>query len=66
MLYRELKERRPDALRRLIFMTGHVEDPEYAPFLRETSAPVLAKPFTPESLRQAVQRLPGTVKGAHA
>ena len=55
-LCRELKERWPDIAGRLIFMTGHAEDPEYARFLRETGAPVLAKPFTPESLRQAVQQ----------
>lgn len=54
--YRELKQRRPDALPRLIFMTGHADHPEYASFLKETRVPVLAKPFTPEDLRQAVQR----------
>ena len=54
--YRELRHRWPAALPRLIFMTGHAEDPVYGRFLRETGVPVLAKPFTPESLRQAVQR----------
>jgi len=54
--YREVKQRWPAALPRLIFMTGSAEDPESARFLRETGVPVLAKPFTPESLRQAVQR----------
>ena len=54
--YRELKQRWPAALPRLIFMTGHAEDPDYARFIRETGVPVLAKPFTPERLRQAVQQ----------
>ncbi len=56
MFYRELKQRRPDTLQRLIFMTGHTDNPEYASFLKKTRVPVLAKPFTPEDLRQAVQR----------
>ena len=55
-LYRELKQRRPEALKRLIFMTGHAKASEYAGFLEETHVPVLAKPFTPEDLRQAVRR----------
>jgi len=54
--YRELKQRWPAALPRIIFMTGHAEDPDSARFLRETGVPVLAKPFTPERLRQAVQQ----------
>ena len=56
ILYRELKQRRPTSAQRLIFMTGHAEDPVYGRFLRETGVPVLAKPFTPESLRQAVRQ----------
>ena len=56
MFYQELKQRRPDALQHLIFMTGHTDNPEYASFLKETRVPVLAKPFTPEDLRQAVER----------
>ena len=56
IFYRELKQRRPDAVQRLIFMTGHAYGPEDAAFLEETGVPVLTKPFTPEELRQAVQR----------
>ena len=56
MFYRELKQRRPDTVQHLIFMTGHTDSPEYASFLKETRVPLLAKPFTPEDLRQAVQR----------
>ena len=56
MFYRELEQRRPEALRRLIFMTGHAQGPEYAGFFEETRVPVLAKPFTPEDLRRAVRQ----------
>lgn len=55
--YRELKQRWPAAVPRIIFMTGHAEDPHSARFLRETGVPVLAKPFTPERLRQAVEQV---------
>lgn len=54
VLYQELKQRQPDTLQRLIFMTGSA--PEYASFLKEIGAPVLAKPFSPEDLRAAVRR----------
>lgn len=53
ILYEELRQRRPDALQRLIFMTGSA--PEYTDFLKEIGVPVLAKPFSAEALRQAVQ-----------
>ncbi|MBI2552993.1 MAG: response regulator [Candidatus Rokubacteria bacterium] len=60
ILYRELKQRRPDALKRLIFMTGHARASEYVDFLEETHVPVLAKPFSPEQLRDAVRRVLAT------
>lgn len=57
IFYRELKQRRPDALKRLIFMTGHAYAPEDRSFLQETGVPVLAKPFGPDDLQQAVRRV---------
>ena len=60
MFYHELEQHRPDALKRLIFMTGHAKASEYAGFLEETRVPVLAKPFSPEQLRLAVQRVLAT------
>ena len=60
ILYRELKQRRPTSAQRLIFMTGHADAPEYARFLEETGVPVLAKPFSAEDLRGAVQRVLST------
>ena len=59
VFYHELKQRRPDALQRLIFMTGHAYAPEYAGFLKETGVALLAKPFSPEDLRRAIQRALG-------
>lgn len=56
IFYQELKQRRPDTLRHLIFMTGHAYSPEDAGFLQEVGVPVLTKPFTPEDLQEAVQR----------
>ena len=56
IFYNELKKRRPDASKRLIFMTGHAYAPEDASFLQETGVPVLAKPFGPDDLQQAVRR----------
>ena len=54
VLYHELKQRRPEAVHHLVFMTGSAR--EYARFLEKIGVPVLAKPFTPEHLRQTVQR----------
>ncbi|MBI3624977.1 MAG: response regulator [Candidatus Rokubacteria bacterium] len=53
--YRELKQRRPDALQRLLFMTGST--PAFSDFLEETQVPVLTKPFGAEDLRQAIRRV---------
>src|SRR6266849_243088 len=44
-LYRELERRWPDLLRRIIFVSGTIEQPEYRSFLQETGVPVLPKPF---------------------
>jgi CheY-like chemotaxis protein len=53
--YRELKQRRPEALQRLLFMTGST--PAFSRFLEEAGVPVLTKPFAAEDLRQAVRRV---------
>ena len=44
-LCQELERRQPDLLRRMIFITGAIEHPDYQRFLAQTSVPVLAKPF---------------------
>jgi|SRR5690348_6762090 CheY-like chemotaxis protein len=58
-LYEEIQRDRPQALRRLVFMSALSRSPEYAPFLREGSVQLLAKPFTPQQLREIVARMIG-------
>ncbi len=53
--YRELKQRRPEALQRLLFMTGST--PAFSDFLQETRVPVLTKPFGAEDLRQTIRKV---------
>ena len=54
-LYRELKRRQPELLRRMIIITGTSGHPEYQAFLSETQLPVLEKPFSLHAL-QALAR----------
>ncbi|HEV8441181.1 MAG TPA: response regulator [Methylomirabilota bacterium] len=56
-LYRELEWRRPELLRRMIFVSGTVEQPEYQKFLEETGVPVLPKPFDLDELRRLAAQL---------
>jgi two-component system C4-dicarboxylate transport response regulator DctD len=49
-----LRELDPDLCRRVVFVTGWADAPEFAAFLRRTGCPCLAKPFEPEALRAAV------------
>jgi len=58
-LYRELERQRPDLLRRVAFVTGTTEPPEYQRFLADTGVPVLHKPFNIADLQGFVQRLLG-------
>ncbi len=56
-LYRELAWQRPELLRRIIFVSGTIEDPDYQKFLAETGAAVLPKPFSLEELRRLAERM---------
>ncbi|MBI2555722.1 MAG: response regulator, partial [Candidatus Rokubacteria bacterium] len=56
-LYRELERRDPRLLRRLIFVTGDVLNPETREFLERTSAPTVNKPFAMEEVRRVVQQV---------
>ena len=56
-LYRELEQQHPSVLRRLAFVSGTTEPPEYASFLERTGATVLGKPFALANLQGLVQRL---------
>lgn len=53
-LYQALREYYGQALPRVIFITGHAEADQYVPFLAESGAPVLTKPFSMEDLRTMV------------
>jgi CheY-like chemotaxis protein len=41
---------------RIIYVTGQAHSMDYAGFLAASRVPVLSKPFTPDSLRQAVRQ----------
>ena len=55
-LYQELESRRPDLLRRMIFISGTIEDPKYLRFLEQANVPVLPKPFHLDDLRRIIGR----------
>ena len=56
-LYRELARRYPALLRRMAFVTGTTEPPEYQRFLADVGIPVLDKPFDLANLGRFIQRL---------
>ena len=56
MLYRELESTRPELLKRLIFVSGTIGQPEYQEFLEDTGVPVLPKPFNLDELRRLAER----------
>ena len=56
-LYRALEKQHPSLLRRLAFVSGTTEPPEYASFLQRTGATVLSKPFALTDVHQLVQGL---------
>jgi len=59
-LYRELERRQPHLLRRLIFITGTGEHPEYEDLLAQTHVPVLAKPFSLPALHALTRQVLST------
>jgi DNA-binding NtrC family response regulator len=60
-LYRELKRRHSDLLRRMIVITGTSGHPEYESFLNETRIPFLEKPFGLSALHELVRKVLGAV-----
>lgn len=56
-LYLELTRRWPDTRPHLLFISGFVDSPEYAGFLRGTRVQVLLKPFAVDDLSRAVDGL---------
>jgi signal transduction histidine kinase len=63
-LYREVERRHPGLQRRFIFLTGDALNPRIKEFLENCGAPGLAKPFTLEDLRRAIQQVGGPPAGA--
>ncbi len=55
-LYHELERRRPDLVRRMIFISGTTEHPEHQKFLDEAVVPILSKPFHVEDLRRLAEQ----------
>jgi CheY-like chemotaxis protein len=55
-LYRELESSRPELLKRMVFVSGTVGQPEYQEFLEDTGVPVLPKPFNLDDLRRLAAR----------
>ncbi|MCM8885104.1 MAG: PAS domain S-box protein [Candidatus Thiodiazotropha sp.] len=56
-LWRALEQQYPDLLLHTAFITGDTLSAAIAPFLKETGAPLLEKPFTPEQVLALVARL---------
>jgi PAS domain S-box-containing protein len=55
-LCRRLESERPDAARRIVFMTGGAVSENLDAYLAESPRPVLDKPFTPDELKEFVRQ----------
>jgi signal transduction histidine kinase/sensor domain CHASE-containing protein/ActR/RegA family two-component response regulator len=55
-LYRELEQRAPDLLKRMIFLTGDTLSTETTIFLKRADMPYLSKPFRAADVRRVVQQ----------
>jgi signal transduction histidine kinase/sensor domain CHASE-containing protein/CheY-like chemotaxis protein len=55
-LYRELEQRAPDLLKRMIFLTGDTLSSETTSFLQKADMPYLSKPFRAADVRRVVQQ----------
>jgi CheY-like chemotaxis protein len=56
-LYRELEQRQPDLLKRLVFVSGDEGSPEHEAFFKQTRARLLQKPFKAADFRAVVGSL---------
>jgi signal transduction histidine kinase len=56
-LYRGLVALQPNLQHHVVFMSGDLEDPPVADFLRETGGPCLAKPFQLDDVKAVLGRL---------
>jgi CheY-like chemotaxis protein len=55
--YYHLRREHPDLAARVIFTSGDILSGNTAEFLREARRPFLAKPFTPDTLLEAVKKV---------
>jgi CheY-like chemotaxis protein len=53
--YREVERQHPTLVRHVLFLTGDLMSAETKCFLEQTAVPYLSKPFTLETIRQAVR-----------
>lgn len=53
--YREIERRRPDLLRRFVFITGTSEHADYQGFIDDVKVPVLTKPFDMSELQRVAR-----------
>jgi CheY-like chemotaxis protein len=65
-LHRELLEKRPDLVERLIFSTGDVASSEAADFLAASHRPVIEKPFELARLEELLAQVRATTSSADA
>ena len=59
-LYREISERHPALLARLVYITGDTLSPDVEAFLSRTAVTCLAKPFVFDDLERVVGRFLST------
>jgi CheY-like chemotaxis protein len=55
--YNFIKKDHPDRINRLIMITGDLLSSETREFLRDINIPYILKPFTPDELREAIDKL---------
>jgi two-component system NtrC family sensor kinase len=57
--YRELEQRHPHLVSRVIFLTGDVMSPESEAFFAQVNCPRLEKPFKAQELRRVIEQVVG-------
>ncbi len=55
--FEQLEELQPDMASRVVFVTGHADEPETRRFLEQTGQPFLGKPTEDDELVAAVRRI---------
>ena len=55
--FEQLEELQPDMASRVVFVTGHADEPETRRFLEQTGQPFLGKPTQDDELVSAVRRI---------